>query len=144
MENYSNILYVTLLTCHHAQKSQVYHNTHSMSHADSIFTQCAEKKKHSLPPQGILGCSVVKREAPKFSTYTSEMLEFIKTEQVFLSSTLSHKETVGQEISTKGFLPTAKILEMACGYDTCTKDALGHIPSVEKVMDPTICERGVG
>ena len=33
---------------------------------------------------------------------------------------------------------------MASGCDTCTKDVLGHIPSVEKVMDPTICERGVG
>lgn len=33
---------------------------------------------------------------------------------------------------------------MACGCDTCTKDVLGHIPSVEKIMDPTICEPGVG
>jgi len=33
---------------------------------------------------------------------------------------------------------------MACGCDTCTKDVLGHIPSVEKVMDPNICEPGMG
>ena len=49
----------TLLTCHQAQKSQVYHNTQSMSHADSIFIQCAEKIQHPLPPQGTLGHSVL-------------------------------------------------------------------------------------
>jgi len=84
----------TLLTFHQSQKSQIYHSTQSMSHADSIFIQCAEKIKHPLPPQGTLGDYVLKGEAPKFSTYTSEMLEFPKTEQDSLSSTLSHKETM--------------------------------------------------
>ncbi|XP_038956234.2 mucin-17-like [Rattus norvegicus] len=133
----------TLLTCHQAQKSQVYDNTQSMSHADSIFVQCAEKIKPSLPPQGTLGYSVLKGEALKFSTRTSEMLEFPKTEQDSLSSTLSHKETVGQETPTKVILPTATSLDAACGCDKYTKHVLGHIPSVEKVMDPIICEQGV-
>ena len=84
------------------------------------------------------------KRAPKFSTCTSEMLEFPKTEHDSLSSTLSQKETAGQETSTKGILPTATYLEMACGRNTCTKDVLGHIAYVEKVMDPTIYERGVG
>lgn len=129
-----------LLTCHQAQKSQVYHNTQSMSHAQSIFIQCTEKIKHPLHPQGTLGHSVLKGEAPKCSTYTSEMLQFPKTEQDSLSSTISNKETVGQETPTKGYLPTATSLEMACGCETCTKDVLPHISSVDKVMDPTICE----
>jgi len=111
-----------------------------MSHAGYIFVQFPEKIKHPFPPQGTLGCSVLKGEAPKFSTYTSEMLEFPKSEQDSLSSTLSHKETVGKETSTKVVLTTATSLEMAHGCDTCTKDVLGHIPSVEKVMDTTICE----
>jgi len=49
----------SLLTCHQAQKNQVYHNTQSMSHADSIFIQSAEKIQHPLPPQGTLGHSVL-------------------------------------------------------------------------------------
>ena len=72
------------------------------------------------------------------------MLEFPKVDQYSLSNTLSYKETVGQETSTKGILPTVTSLEMACGCDTCTKDVLGHIPSEEKVTDPTICERESG
>lgn len=104
-----------------------------------IDTMCREYKtfptysgdSRSFCPKGV---------APKFSTYTSEMQEFPTTEQDSLSSTISHKETVGQETSTKGVLPTATSLEKSCGCDTCTKDVLGHIPSVEKVMDPTISE----
>ena len=115
-----------------------------MSHANSVLIQCAEEINHLLPTQGILGHSFKKGEAPKFSRYTSEMLEFPKTEQDSLSSTLSHKESVEREISTKGVLPTATSRETSCGCDTCTKDVLGHIPSVEKVMDPSVCERGVG
>ena len=111
-----------------------------MSHADSIFIQCAEKIKYPLPPQGTLSRSVLKAEAPKFSTYTSEMLELPKTEQYSLSITLSQKETVGQETSAKGGLPIATSLEMSCGCDTYTKDILGQIPSIEKFMDPNICE----
>ena len=60
-----------LLTCHQAQKRQVYHSTQSMSHGVSIFIQCTEMIKHQLPPQGTLGRSVLKGEARKFSTYTS-------------------------------------------------------------------------
>lgn len=48
-----------LQICHQAQKSQVYHNTQSMSHPDTIFIQCAEKIQHPLPPQGTLGHSVL-------------------------------------------------------------------------------------
>ena len=56
----------TLLTSPQAQKSQVYHNTQSMSHANSIYIQCAEKVKHSLPTQGTLGHSVQKERLQNF------------------------------------------------------------------------------
>ena len=31
---------------------------------------------------------------------------------------------------------------MAHGYDTSSKDVLGQIPSVQKVLDPILCEHG--
>lgn len=31
---------------------------------------------------------------------------------------------------------------MAHGYDTSSKDVLGQIPSVQKVLDPILCEQG--
>lgn len=56
-----------LLTCHQAQKNQVYHNTQSMSHANSILIQCAENIKHFLPTQGTLGHSVQKERLQNFA-----------------------------------------------------------------------------
>lgn len=60
-----------------------------------------------------------------------------------LSTTLPHKGTAGKDKSTKGVIATVLSIEMACGCDTYTKDVLRHIPSLQEVLDPVICEQGV-
>ena len=71
------------------------------------------------------------------------MLGFPKPVQDSLSNTLLHKETMGQNTSTKRVLATVPSFEVAHGYDTSTKDVLGHIPSVQKALDAILCEQGV-
>ena len=70
------------------------------------------------------------------------MLVLPKPVQDSLSNTLLHKETMGQNTSRKRVLATAPSFEVAHGYDTSTKDVLGYIPSVQKALDPILCEQG--